>query len=185
MTLSPTEGMIAPGRIDRGEPMRIVIPRGIAWLLACVAALQGCAVDSMTRTSRFAFSPPIEEVMKAGPARSDARPLAQAYSFSWQNVEQELSEGLQLDASGRMIGSYKVPTTSTLAADAQKRANDASERRRIHSELARTAKTSGDAAYHRDLARLNADQALAQQRVAVSQGRTDAAIGLANAGMGV
>ena len=150
--------------------------------LVSLALLHGCAIGTLAKTSRYAFSPPLSGLVKENQARAPAAPIAQHYSYAWQNVEQELTEGMRIDESQTLVGVYRVPGNSALAAQAQRRADNLSEQSRVHSRLADNAKSGGNRSYHRSMAMLNADQAIAQQEQAIAAGRTEAALGLANAG---
>src|SRR5690349_19992199 len=56
---------------------------------------------------------------------------------------------------------------------------------REHQRLAQIASNSGDASYHREVARLNADQALLHEQTAVANGRINASIGVVDAAFGI
>lgn len=159
------------------------------WRLACVCAaviaLNGCAVLSLAKTSRYAFSPPLSTLIQSNAQHAPGKPLAERYAFAWQRVLQELEPAMQIADKKKIIAVSRVPRMDNLVAQARKRADDASAQRKIHADLARTAKTRGDARYHLDMARLNADQALLHEQISVATGRTDAAMGVVGATFGL
>jgi hypothetical protein len=151
---------------------------------AAVAVAGGCAMGSLAKTSRYAFSPPLSEVIRANARQAGGRPLAERYSYTWQHVAEELKPGMATGET-RIIAVTPVGSMRELASQAERRAADASEQRQIQSELARTAKNEGDARYHLQMARIDADKALANEQLSVDAGRTDASMGVVNAAVGV
>ena len=123
-----------------------------AFLVAASLLMGGCALGSLSKTARYGFSPPLSEVIRSNKTAQAEAPLAQRYSYAWQNVEQDLAAGMQIDESKRIVAILPVPPKSALVTQAHKRAEGLSEHRKVNAELARTAKTRGDAAYHAEMA---------------------------------
>ena len=165
--------------------MRHAIIRNFICSCAAVLALNGCAVFSLAKTSRYAFSPPLSDIVRSNAARAAGEPLAERYAFAWQRVEQELEPTMRINQEKKIVVVSEVPRIDNLVAQARERAEDASARRKLNAKLARTAETRGDARYHLEMASLNADQALLNEQLAVSAGRTDAAVGAMSATFGL
>ncbi len=153
-------------------------------ILAVLFLLQGCATSSMAKTSRFAFSPDLEKIIRENRRLKPGRPIAERYSYTWQHVYQDLTKGKPLK-KGKLLTVVKTPSTGAMTTRARKLAANHSEQRRVHARLARTSKNRGDTRYHNEMARLNAEQALLQEKMAVAGGRIDAAIGMVNSVAGI
>jgi len=148
-----------------------------------IIQLHGCAVISAAKTSRYAFYPPVSSLIESEHHKQE--PIAQHASFTWQTVRQELSPGIKPQEQTNIISTIPAPSIKSMVNQSQQLADDASEKRRIHSRLANEAKTLGDAQYHHSMARFHAEEAYVKQQMVSFTKQIDSSISIINNTVGI